>query len=106
MHIHSTYTVKPVILDPGNCRYMYLHIVDVCLRFSVYKFTETTLKLAQYSSDLLKMVDVGDPRPRLLLGMTVTENVSLEETSCNINMVVVTISSTTTATSAELTVIR
>ena len=44
------------------------------------------------------MVDVADPRPKVLLGIIVTVYVSLEETFCNVNVVVVTMSSTTTAT--------
>ena len=48
------------------------------------------------------MVDVGDPRPRVLLGTIVMEYVSLEEIFCSVKVVVVTM----TATSVKSAVIR
>ena len=69
------------------------------------RFNKTTRKLTHCNSDLLKVMDAGIPKPRVLLGTIVTEYTSPEETFCNANVVALIVSFTMPATSAELAVI-
>ena len=107
-HILHTHTGTSTVYSVWNLTTALFENYNENMNISSFlwrKFTETACTIAHCSSDLLKMVDFGIPKPRVLLGTIVTEYTSPEETFCSANVVAFTISFTMTAPSAELAVI-